>query len=72
MPADGFVEELGGIIEFELFFEARGISLDGFETDAQMIGDLPCAKTASEQLKYFQLAVAQLFDGGSGRRWPRR
>src|SRR5471030_770951 len=67
VPADGFVEKLGDVVELELFLEACGISLDGLEADVQVVGDLPGAKATAKQLKHFQFAVAQLFDGGSCR-----
>src|SRR5271156_5985991 len=58
LPADGFAHQFVDVGQVELFLDAGGIALDGFEADMQVLGNLPRAVAGAQQLKDLQFPVA--------------
>lgn len=61
-PCGGSHDELGCGGDGELFLDAGAIGFDGFHTAVETFGNLSGADALAQQLKHFELAIAQEFD----------
>src|SRR5215469_17213982 len=68
VPPDRLSQQLSGAADVEFVFDARAISLDRLDADAEVFGDLPRADALAELLENLELAIAQSLDGGAPER----
>src|SRR4051812_7025762 len=61
-PADGKTDQLRGGFYFQLAFDVRAVDLDGFDTQMEMLGNLPGPLPLANELEHLKLAVREPFD----------
>ena len=61
-PADGFTEQLGGILALHLLLDVSAVDFHGSVAQVELVSDLAGGQSLPDQIEDFLLAVRQGID----------
>src|SRR5512143_1550296 len=67
-PFDGAAREFGGGGDAEFFLDALAVGFDGFDGDAEAVGDFAGAEAGADEFEGFHFAIGELVDVRAGGR----